>query len=261
VVKSLSIKTAADKEIDVVPISLPMFPMRLASDMWTGADDRPKGLPSKAVQCLRLRETGWVLEDVQQLICVLTGELSVAAKKVALTSGDTILIEKGLQPKDVFSFSDDCSILSLHVPDWVPEAALAAQTEAPPASAPRKANFKWLYSGADTQSYFSEFNECFDETRGWGAKTRPVYSTIIVEMADGFFMDWHAEGANNIVLVLCGELELETAGGGGDIQRFGPGDICVAVDRTGQGHIDRAHGRTVLANVVIPSKSFHAPSA
>jgi hypothetical protein len=79
-------------------------------------------------------------------------------------------------------------------------------------------------------------------------------------MADGFFMDWHAEGAKNIVLILAGELELETAGGSGDIQRFAAGDICFAVDRAGQGHIDRAHGRTILVNVVIPSKTFHAPS-
>ena len=257
--RSLSIKPAVGNEFEVVPISLPMFPMKLASDMWTGADDRPQGLPSKAIQCLRLRETGWVLEDVQQLICVLTGELRIAAKKVALTSGDSILIEKGLQPEEVFSFSDDCSILSLHVPDWVPEVALGTQIEAPQSPAPRQPNFKWLYTGADSQSYFSEFPEFFEATQGWGTKVRPVYSTIIVDMADGFFMDWHAEGANNIVLILAGELELETAGGGGDIQRFAPGDICFAVDRAGQGHIDRAHGRTILANVVIPSKSFHAP--
>jgi hypothetical protein len=93
-VKSLSIKTTVDSEFEVVPILLPMFPIKLAGDMWTGAVDRPKGLPSKAMQCLRLRETGWVLEDVQQLICVLTGELRIGAKKVALTWGDSILIEK-----------------------------------------------------------------------------------------------------------------------------------------------------------------------
>ena len=260
-VKCLSIKTTADNEFEVVPISVPMFPMRAASDMWSGVDDRPKGLPSKAIQCLRLHETGWMLEDVQQLICVLTGELRIfGATKATLKSGDTILIEKGLRPEDAFSFSDDCSILSLHVPDWVPEAALAAQAEAPQVSGPRKPNFKWLYAGADRQSYFSECPEFFDETRGWGATVRPVYSTIFIEMADGFFMDWHAEGANNIVLILSGELELETAGGGGDIQRFGPGDICLAVDRTGQGHIDRARGRTVIANVVIPSKTLDAPT-
>ena len=258
--RSAWIKTTADTEFELVPISLPLFPMKTAGDMWTGAHDRPKGLPSTAIQCLRLRETGWVLEDVQQLICVLTGELRIGAQQVALTSGDSILIEKGLQPEKVFSFSDDCSILSLHVPDWLPQAAPAAQTQAPQSPAPRKPNCKWLYTGADSQSYFAEFSEFFDATQGWGAKVRPVYSTIIVDMADGFFMDWHAEGANNIVLILAGELELQTAGGGGDVQRFTAGDICFAVDRAGQGHIDRARGRTILANVVIPSKTFHAPS-
>ena len=258
--RSVSIKTTADDEFELVPISLPLFPMKRAGDMWTGAHDRPKGLPSQAIQSLRLRETGWVLKDVQQLICVLTGELRIGAKKVALTSGDSILIEKGLRPEEVFSFSDDCSILSLHVPDWVPEAVPAAPTEAPQSPAPRKPNLKWLYTGADSQSYFAEFPEFFDATQGWGAKVRPVYNTIIVDMADGFFMDWHAEGANNIVLVLAGELELETAGGGGDRQRFAAGDICFAVDRAGQGHIDRARGRTILVNVVIPSKTFHVPS-
>jgi hypothetical protein len=57
---------------------------------------------------------------------------------------------------------------------------------------------------------------------------------------------------------MTGKLELEVSGDG-DIEVFGPGDVCLAEDRTGEGHIDRMHGETRLALIVFEDDHLWTP--
>jgi hypothetical protein len=72
---------------------------------------------------------------------------------------------------------------------------------------------------------------------------------------DGF-IDWHPEVVNNLAIFLSGELELESGGGGGAIEVFHAGDVCLAQDRTGEGHIDRTRGVTHVALIVVETENL-----
>jgi hypothetical protein len=50
--------------------------------------------------------------------------------------------------------------------------------------------------------------------------------------------------------VLGGHIELEVSGDR-EIRHYRAGDVVLAADRTGVGHIDRFHGTTTLAVVVM----------
>jgi len=50
-------------------------------------------------------------------------------------------------------------------------------------------------------------------------------------------MDWHPCVTNQLAIALAGEMEMEVGGGGGAIEVFHAGDICLAEDRTGEGHM------------------------
>lgn len=70
------------------------------------------------------------------------------------------------------------------------------------------------------------------------------------------FIDWHPEVVNNLAIFLSGDMEIEIGGGASDgapvpIDHFLAGDVLLAADRTGEGHIDRMHGNIHLALIVI----------
>ena len=52
------------------------------------------------------------------------------------------------------------------------------------------------------------------------------------------------------------ELEIETEGRGGGIEVFRAGDICLAEDRAGGGHIDRTRGATHVGLLVLETEDL-----
>ena len=57
-------------------------------------------------------------------------------------------------------------------------------------------------------------------------------------------LGWHNAPRRQYVIVLSSQLELRI--GDGTVRRLGPGDIMLAEDLTGQGHITRAVGGTLV---------------
>jgi len=61
---------------------------------------------------------------------------------------------------------------------------------------------------------------------------------IFRETSGDYYVDWHNAPQRQYVITLEGEVEIVT--GDGTIRRFGPGDVMLAEDTTGRGHISRA---------------------
>jgi hypothetical protein len=63
---------------------------------------------------------------------------------------------------------------------------------------------------------------------------------------------YHPVPRRQYVITLCGQVEIET--GDGTIRRFGPGDVMLAEDTIGHGHITRVVGGQPRHYVFIPLK-------
>ena len=95
-----------------------------------------------------------------------------------------------------------------------------------------------LYSGTDGESHFEDLTpeqlaEVVDRTGDGDVRfvTRPAE----------FISDWHNAPRRQYVVMLSGEWQVETADG--SARRFFAGDVIVAEDLTGHGHIMRGIGR------------------
>ena len=57
----------------------------------------------------------------------------------------------------------------------------------------------------------------------------------------GWVGEWHAAPRKQFVFVLSGRIEVEV--GDGEKREFGPGDVILALDTAGRGHISRTVGK------------------
>jgi hypothetical protein len=68
----------------------------------------------------------------------------------------------------------------------------------------------------------------------------PAQSTMVTEMPEGFYQDWHPASRRQLLFVLSGILEVETSDG--EKQRCSSGDVFLADDVGGRGHRTRTIG-------------------
>ena len=105
-----------------------------------------------------------------------------------------------------------------------------------------------LYSGPDGQSHFREVDFPNDEAfnRGKSRRTKPMKAgeMFIMESDDKDNHDWHNAPRRQIFAVLSGWLEIEV--GDGTKKRFHPGDVFIAEDTTGRGHLSRSMKRKAM---------------
>lgn len=191
--------------------------------------------------------------DEPLLTFVISGELAaqtVNRGTVSLLPGDLFLTTQDAA-WDAIMPNEDCRLVQVLVePDW-PGAKVRPVDHA--STHPRQnepCNFKRMVRAPDEKSYFHAFPEIFGTPGAWSATT-PLVGFRFIGMAEDTFIDWHPEIVNNLVLVLSGALELEVGGGAGRVQVFREGDICLAQDKTGEGHIDRMHGFVHVAVLIV----------
>lgn len=187
------------------------------------------------------------------LTFVVSGALSLPGGATNLVPGDLFLVDAASASRVVPTARDNCQLIQISVaPDWPgPDAKLQVPGTLTPR--PGKPNIKRVYQGADERAYFSEFPELFPAPPGQWSAPRAAAGFRFMCWEDGF-IDWHPEVINNLAIFLSGELELETGGGNGAIEVFHAGDVCLAQDRTGEGHIDRTRGVTHVALIVIETE-------
>lgn len=191
--------------------------------------------------------------DAPLLTFVISGELSVATRNqgtLSLRPGDLALTSDASTWQQIAPMGD-CRLLQVIVEeDWPGAKVRPVEQLSTHPRGTRDCNFKRMVKSDDNRSYFYGFPEIFGAPGNWSALT-PLVGLRFIDMAEDTFIDWHPEIVNNLVIVLSGALELEVGGGTNRIEVFREGDICLAQDRTGEGHIDRMHGHVTVAVLIV----------
>ena len=100
-------------------------------------------------------------------------------------------------------------------------------------------NITRIYTGDDAQSHFEEIDiELEVGAAGLISAPWPAKAVLFREVEGSYDLDFHTAPRRQLVVNLTGSVEIET--GDGSVRRLGPGDILLAEDTTGQGHISRA---------------------
>ena len=97
-----------------------------------------------------------------------------------------------------------------------------------------------VYTGDDGASHFEDVEVPLEDHGGVG-RVSPLWrgKGVIFREVDGdYALDFHNAPRRQFVINLTGSVDIEV--GDGTVRRLGPGDVLLAEDTTGQGHISRA---------------------
>jgi hypothetical protein len=95
-----------------------------------------------------------------------------------------------------------------------------------------------VYTGDDDRSHFEDLVIAERETaHGWLTDQVPATGVIFRRTPPGGTLDFHRAPRRQLVITLSGAVEIDC--GDGSVRRLGPGDVLLADDITGQGHISR----------------------
>jgi quercetin dioxygenase-like cupin family protein len=113
-----------------------------------------------------------------------------------------------------------------------------------------------VYSGSDGRSHIEEVAlpmKPFVDTEGAHGEATPMESVagIAFRVAPaGYVLDWHCAPRRQYSISLSGVAEIEV--GDGTVARIGPGDVVLAEDLTGQGHVTRVVGDQPRFYAIVP---------
>jgi hypothetical protein len=113
-----------------------------------------------------------------------------------------------------------------------------------------------VYSGADGRSHVAEMPLAMkpftdvEGAHGEATAMQPVAGIAFRVSPPGYLLDWHCAPRRQYSISLAGHAEIEV--GDGTIVRLGPGDIVLAEDLTGQGHVTRVVGDTPRFYAIVP---------
>ena len=108
-----------------------------------------------------------------------------------------------------------------------------------------------IYTGEDGESHFAEIDIPIRDAGEIGALSErfPVSSIIFRETDGDYDYTWHNAPCRQFVLMLEGSVEIEVSDG--TRRTFHSGDILLAEDTTGRGHISRAVNRQPRKSVFV----------
>ena len=97
-----------------------------------------------------------------------------------------------------------------------------------------------LYTGSDNESHFEDVDIPLNATGGADRRSelKQAAGIIFRETSGEYDRDWHNAPRRQFIINLEGQVEITI--GDGTKRLFGPGDILLAEDTTGRGHISRA---------------------
>lgn len=113
-----------------------------------------------------------------------------------------------------------------------------------------------VYTGDDGESHIEDVDlplQPFVDTEGAHGEGTPLQKTngITFRVASpGYVLEWHCAPRRQYTITLSGEAEIEV--GDGTVKRVTPGDVLLAEDLTGQGHITRVVGNRERFYAVVP---------
>jgi len=93
-----------------------------------------------------------------------------------------------------------------------------------------------IYAGHDGQTHFEDLPLRSEESHNVAlqAGANLVFRCFPAE----YWSDWHTAPRRQYIFILAGQMEIGI--GDGTTRRFGPGDVVLADDLTGQGHTTRS---------------------
>ena len=98
-----------------------------------------------------------------------------------------------------------------------------------------------LYTGSDGESHFEDLEVEMKPIKDMMASAlEPAHGVMFRTASADHYSTYHPAPNRQYVITLSGQVEIEI--GDGTIRRFGPGDIMLAEDNTGRGHITRVVG-------------------
>lgn len=110
-----------------------------------------------------------------------------------------------------------------------------------------------LYTGPDNESHFEDVEiELKAVKRMMASALEPAHGIMFRSAPADHYSNYHPAPNRQYVITLSGAVEIET--GDGAIRRFGPGDVMLAEDTTGHGHITRVVGGQPRHYAFIPLK-------
>jgi quercetin dioxygenase-like cupin family protein len=109
-----------------------------------------------------------------------------------------------------------------------------------------------IFTGTDGKSHFEDLEPVLQPL---GDKSEQAVlhaeSGIVIRRFDPQRSNpWHNAPGRVCVFTLSGAVDIEV--GDGTVRRLGPGDILIAEDVTGQGHITREVGEAPRLSVFVP---------
>jgi hypothetical protein len=113
-----------------------------------------------------------------------------------------------------------------------------------------------VYSGSDGESHVAELPlalKPFVDVEGAHGQSGPTQtaSSIVFRVAPaGYVLDWHCAPRRQYSISLSGTAEIEV--GDGTVVRLGPGDVVLAEDLTGRGHVTRVVGDQPRFYAIVP---------
>jgi hypothetical protein len=113
-----------------------------------------------------------------------------------------------------------------------------------------------VYSGPDGKSHIAEeplAMKPFVDVEGAHGESAPTQaaSGITFRVAPvGYVLSWHCAPRRQYSISLSGMAEIEV--GDGTVARIGPGDVVLAEDLTGQGHVTRVVGDQPRFYAIVP---------
>ena len=113
-----------------------------------------------------------------------------------------------------------------------------------------------VYSGVDGQSHITELPLAMkpfvdvEGAHGEGTPTQPATGIAFRSAPPGYVLDWHCAPRRQYSISLSGIAEIEV--GDGTVARIEPGDIVLAEDLTGRGHVTRVVGNQPRFYAIVP---------
>ena len=113
-----------------------------------------------------------------------------------------------------------------------------------------------VYSGADGESHVAELPltmKPFRDVEGAHGEGTPMQAAtgIAFRVAPpGYVLDWHCAPRRQYSISLSGTAEIEV--GDGTVLRVEPGDVVLAEDLTGRGHVTRVVGDRPRVYAIVP---------
>ena len=108
-----------------------------------------------------------------------------------------------------------------------------------------------IYTDPAGETHFEDIDIPLNDSGDIGAlsETFPVTGIIFRETDGDYDFDWHNAPCRQFVLMLDGSVEIEVSDGSKRV--FHSGDILLAEDTTGRGHVSRAIERQPRKSVFV----------